>query len=107
VQELRGCWEPKPHGPDVNVLSKVLDDAARLRKARTPVPAYRADDAPAGRDFVPVETVKPRRGGVPSRERAPGDQAPIGPPGDPLPPFVVEPEPSWGDRTSLFGEPEG
>jgi hypothetical protein len=107
-QELRGCWEPKPEGPEVSVLSRVLDEAGRVRQARTPVPAYRAGESPPGRAFVPVESVarapaEGRPADRPTGDSPPGDTAAVEPP----PAFVIESEPGWAERTSLFGEPEG
>lgn len=99
-RELRGCWEPKAETAHGDVLGKVIDDAQRLRVARASVPAYQAGDAPQPREFVPVETIS---------AAAPVDvpDPPLAEPGEATPPpFVLEPEPGWADRTSLFGDPE-
>lgn len=98
-RELRGCWEPKPEAAHLNVLSKVLDEAQRVRAARAPVPAYQPAAEPASRDFVPVE---------PIGEHLAAARGAVDPPlGEAPEPFVIEPEPAWAERTTLFGEPEG
>ena len=104
--ELRGCWEPKPTGPEINVLAKVLDEAARVRHARTPVPAYRPDEEPVTLAFVPVEAVT--RDGAAPRAGRDADAVPAASPeADGPPPFVIEPDPGWGERTTLFGDADG
>lgn len=55
---------------------------------------------PPARDFVPVELV-----GAIAIGGGPSDSGTV----EPMPivaPVVVEPEPAWADRTSLFGELE-
>ena len=105
--ELRGCWEPAADASDVNVLSKVLDDATRVRSARAPVAAYRPGEAPPMRGFVPVESVIDRAADAasaavsadePNADHGSDVRAPD--------PFVIQPEPGWADRTSLFGDPD-
>jgi len=106
--ELRGCWEPKPEAADVNVLSKVLDDAARVRRGRTPVPAYRPAEVRAARGFVPVESLAERPGETTSDpETVSAQGAGVSTPTAGPEVFVIEPETGWAERTSLFGDPEG
>ena len=105
--ELRGCWEPRPAGPEINVLSKVLDDAARVRRDRAPLPAYAPEEAPTARAFVPVESVTSARE-MPASDDGAGNLASADPPDAVAPaPFVIEPDPGWSERTSLFGDQEG
>lgn len=105
--ELRGCWEPRPTGAEINVLSKVLDDAARIRRDRAPMPAYAPEEAPAARAFVPIESVTSDRS-MPAPADGANDPAPADPPDAASPPpFVIEPDPAWSERTSLFGDPDG
>jgi hypothetical protein len=105
--ELRGCWEPRPAGPEINVLAKVLDDAARIRRDRAPLPEYAPDEAPAARAFVPVESATGDRT-MPARDDDRNDPASADPPDvAPPPPFLIEPDPGWNERTTLFGDQEG
>ena len=94
----------------------------RLRGGRPTVQAYRNDPLPVLRGFVPVESLaaaqevpmQPADGmtGTASSDGMPpaavatraGTQ-PTGTPPAPLA-FVIEPDPDWDERTSLFGDPE-
>ena len=85
----------------------------RLRGGRPPVQAYRNDPVPALRGFVPVESLV---AGPEAREQPPGEPADpattiergdVRPATAAPPAFVIEPDPGWSERTSLFGEPEG
>jgi hypothetical protein len=106
-QELRGCWEPRPEGPELNVLSKVLDEAGRVRRARTPLPAYRVDETSPAREFVPVESLLTAPAAGRADDQPVDDSEPRETSAGQAPPaFVIEPEPGWAERTSLFGEPE-
>ena len=85
----------------------------RLRGGRPAVQAYRNDQVPALRGFVPVESLVAN---PEARVPPPGELADPGtamepatdvPPVSATPPaFVIEPEPGWAERTSLFGDPE-
>ena len=93
----------------------------RLRGGRPTVQAYRNDPAPALRGFVPVESLAAREAPVqppaepvgvttatePSAGMPPAAVAtPAGtPPATPA--YVIEPDPGWNERTTLFGDPEG
>ena len=103
--ERRGCWEPKPEAAHLNVLSKVLDEAQRVRAARAPVPAYHPSSEPAPRDFVPVDTGADAGTKNQPPRSAPGAVDPPAPVDSP-PAYVIEPDPGWGERTTLFGDPE-
>jgi hypothetical protein len=106
--ELRGCWEPRPAGPAINVLTKVLDDAARIRRGRAPMPAFAPEEAPAARAFVPVESVTSDRSiATPDDGEDELASADVSDAAQPLAPFVIEPDPGWSERTSLFGDQEG
>ncbi len=86
----------------------------RLRGGRPAVQAYRNDVVPALRGFVPVESLVagPEAQVQPQAETA--DRLTAIEPGGDLPPtsaaplaFVIEPDPVWTERTTLFGDPEG
>ena len=126
--EQRGCWQPNPAAvaEAEQARSVMAVEPHRLRGGRPTVQAYRNDPVPALRGFVPVESLAAEReapiqppaepgdvttanepsAGVPPGARAtPAGTPPTGTP--PAPPaFVIEPDPGWDERTSLFGDPE-
>ena len=114
--EQRGCWESKAAAIEpANPRPSLDEEPHRLRGGRPIVQAYRNDEPATLRDFVPVESVMagvdtapepPRRKARDARataERGPHDPAATVAP----PTFVVEPEPGWDERTTLFGDGEG
>jgi hypothetical protein len=119
--EQRGCWEPNPAAvAEAEQARSVMSvEPHRLRGGRPIVQAYRSDQAPALRDFVPVESLTKRAAGPvpqsrdlgpkaaslePTTDIAPATDARVT---DTPPTFVIEPDPNWSERTSLFGDPEG
>jgi hypothetical protein len=114
--EQRGCWELNPAAvAEAEQARSVMAVAPhRLRSGRPTVQAYRNDQAPALRGFVPVESLTAGReaAGLPPGESTDFSTAieptAEAPPATAAPPaFVIEPELGWGERTTLFGEPEG
>jgi hypothetical protein len=123
--EQRGCWEPSAAaGQPESPHAAIVEEPHRLRGGRAAVQAYRNEGPPALRDFIPVELVtkeapapgRPPRAPVPegglSRPSAavPSTAVPsaaVPPPAAAPPAFVIEPDPGWDERTSLFGDPEG
>jgi hypothetical protein len=112
--EQRGCWEPKTTtGQPVGPHPTVIEEPHRLRGGRPIVQAYRGDGTSAPRDFVPLESLPGEAAAPVRRVDEPADIAaelepvpapPLDPPAPPA--FVIEPDPGWGQRTSLFGDPE-
>ena len=106
-RELRGCWEPRSTGPEVSVLSNVLDEAARARRARAPVPAYRPGAEPATREFIPVESVTSGRSMSVSTDDVTDPVGVDSADAEAPAPFLIEIDPAWDERMTLFGDPEG
>jgi len=113
--EQHGCWESKTAaGEPESPRPSLVEEPHRLRGGRPTVQAYRSDATPALRGFVPVE---PLTAGVEAAGQASGeavDTPTASEPAADVPPakgapqaFVIEPEAGWGERTSLFGDPEG
>ena len=120
--EQRGCWEPRTAaGEPESPSPSLVEEPHRLRGGRPTVRAYRNDGAPAPRGFVPIESLT---AGVDAATKPPRDEpggpttaidpSADGPPARDVPPatdappaFVIEPEPAWDERTSLFGDREG
>lgn len=125
--EQRGCWEPKTAaGEPASPRPSLVEEPHRLRGGRATVQTYRSDHVPALRDFVPVESLKEsfetaraelgQPGDTPTATESSGDVPPAnGSPRlndgsaatDAPPAFVIEPDPGWDERTSLFGDREG
>jgi hypothetical protein len=107
--EQRGCWEPKPTPAEPESPRPSLAEEPHRLRGRPSVQVHGVDHAPALRDFVPVELLAPAAQAAVQPPAEPGDTpTAIDPPTANGPPaFVIEPEPRWGERTSLFGDPEG
>jgi len=108
--ELRGCWEPGPAAAAEAEQTRSVQPAERhrLRGGRS-APRTADPDGPPPRDFVPIESLtlertKPTEPPAASTTDTPRDdsEAAAAPPA-----FVIEPDLGWGERTSLFGDPEG
>jgi hypothetical protein len=101
----------------------MAEEPHRLRGGRPAVQAYRSDQAAELRDFVPVEFVTkmapapartsrpPKAAAAPRATEAaaapPEPAAEVPRPAAAPAAFVIEPDPGWSERTSLFGDPEG
>jgi hypothetical protein len=131
--EQRGCWAPKAAaGEPASPRPTLVEEPHRLRGGRRPTtPTFGTDTTRALRDFVPVETLTVRRATESKAERAEPEPTPVAVPAEPEPTpvavehgadehgaerpparnappaFVIEPDPAWNERTSLFGEPDG
>jgi hypothetical protein len=96
-RELRGCWEgraevapPQPTGVPVIPLHRLRAPAGRFPGGETFEAA-----AAMHRDFVPLDTmIDPPAGSADSPTEADGS----------MPPAVIEQDPDWAERTSLFGD---
>jgi hypothetical protein len=73
----------------------------RPRGAPAGAPPWDEPDAPPARDFVPVELLGPIVSRTPP---APAADGPTDAPALPL--IAADPDESWADRTSLFGDAE-
>ena len=119
--EQRGCWEPKTGAAEpASAVPSLVDEPHRLRGGRPAGQTYRNDGAPALRGFVPVESltagvgteIQPRRGEPGEAPAATEPSAVVPPATDALPAtgappaFVIEPDPGWEGRTTLFGDRE-
>ena len=120
--EQRGCWELNAAAvAEAEQARSVLsEEPHRLRGGRPAVQAYRNGAAPVVRGFVPVESLTAGLEAVPQASGELAEVATAIEPSANVPPttgvdpattappaFVIEPEPGWNERTTLFGDPEG
>jgi hypothetical protein len=109
-REQRGCWELGPSAAAEAQQTRSVQpvERHRLRGGRS-APRTADPGGPPSRDFVPIESLTARRttpAELPAELAA--DQPVVESPAVDAPPaFVIEPEPAWGERTSLFGDREG
>jgi hypothetical protein len=100
--EQRGCWQERPATTPAPATEPALWTGTLRRRTRDDTLVDPAEAAPL--DFIPVELV----GRVLfSAEVNALDHAPVESADRPLlPHLAAEPDESWTDRTSLFGELE-
>ncbi len=97
--EQRGCWQER--GVGVAMAGAPETPAGRRRRARDASEEDTTSRAPA-RDFVPVELL-----GAVVITAAPGiPDASVDPPLPTVAQLPTEAEPTWAERTSLFGDAE-
>jgi hypothetical protein len=105
-----GCWELGPAAAAEAEQTRAVQpvERHRLRGGRS-APRTADPGGPPSRDFVPIESLTPMST-MPTELPDPraADQSVVDSPAADVPPaFVIEPEPAWSERTSLFGDPEG
>jgi hypothetical protein len=100
--EQRGCWQERPAMTPAPATEPALRMSSLRRRTRQGAVVEPAEPAPL--DFIPVELV----GRVVFTTGAnDSDHASVEAATRPvLPHLAAEPDTSWTDRTSLFGEPE-
>lgn len=108
--EQRGCWEQGAAASAEAEQARSVQpvERHRLRGGRSAPRTADPNDPPA-RSFVPIESLTPLPGKPTTLPEGPAvRETSDDPPASAAPPaFVIEPEPGWGERTSLFGDPEG
>jgi hypothetical protein len=99
--EQRGCWQGRQAASPTAPVEVGLPIALDPRQSTST--EHEAASAPARIDFIPVELVTPIVRAVEPATPEDPEVAPIG--ADSIP-VVREPDETWVERTSLFGELE-